>query len=108
MAKDKPLPDHVYPCGVKFTVRLEHMDTSDYADFDGHERAIRINPDPKKDKDQMKTLFHEYLHGIFHCTGLSEVMPSENNSGLEEALATALEEHLFHLIDPKKMGKRRG
>jgi hypothetical protein len=33
-------------------------------------------------------------------------MPSDRGVNLEEGVVTAFEEHLFHLIDLKKLGKK--
>mgnify|MGYP003146639925 FL=1 len=101
----KTLPACVYPCGIKYTVRLEHMDTDEYGETAGFEKLIKINADPKKTKDHHRTLFHEFIHGVFHSTGLAEMMRSQGGD-LEEAIVVALEEHLFRLIDETQLGRK--
>ena len=95
-------PKTIYPCGIPFTVIYEHMDTDEYGETIGHEQLVRINTDPAKKKSHESTLFHEYLHSILHCSGLSEIL-GENT---EEALVVCLETHLKRHIDMKSIEEK--
>jgi hypothetical protein len=99
------LPKFVYPCGIKYAVVLDHMDGSDYGEIDGHAKLIRINSDPKKSGSNDRALFHEFIHGVFHSTGLTQIMHGSSGD-LEEAVVQAMEEHLFRLIKVSRLGKK--
>jgi hypothetical protein len=98
------IPKFVYPCGKKFRVKQEHMDTDLYGETEGSEKTIKINTDPKKKKSHLQTLFHEYVHGIWYVTGISALL--EDKGELEEAMTIAMEEHLFHMIDTTMLSKK--
>lgn len=101
------LPKFVYPCGKKYSVSVELMDPEDYGETLGIEKMIKINSDPKKKKSVWETLFHEYLHGVLHSSGLTHLLPSgPGEVNLEEAIVSAFEEHLFHMIDVDCLGKK--
>lgn len=100
----KKLPEHVYPCGVEYTVTLEHMDCDDYGETEGDLRVIRINTNPKRG-EHFRTLFHEYIHAVFYSTGLAQVIKSRGGD-LEEAIVIAIEEHVFRMIDTNKLGDK--
>lgn len=103
MAKKIKFPDKVYPCGREFEVMVGKFKCENtYGETTGIEKKIIISSSIKKEKQKWNTLYHEYLHGIFHCTGLSEMMSGD----LEEAIVVALEEHTFHLVDRQKLTEK--
>lgn len=97
------LPKFVYPAGVEFKVVRERFEQDLYGETVGPERCIKITDMPQHRHLEWDTLFHEYLHAIFYATGLSELTDEKS----EEAIVTAFEIHLIHLIDKKKLGRPR-
>lgn len=101
--KNDGVPDFVYPCGKKFKVIVAPIKCENtYGETDGIEKLITLDSSTKKKKHIWPTLYHEYLHAIFYCTGLSNLIGSE----LEEAIVVALEEHTYPLVDPKKLSEK--
>lgn len=100
--KTNDIPNHVYPCGKKFKVTVGSMPLNTYGETHGVDKTITLNGSPKKKRHLHSTLYHEYIHAILHCTGLSQMLSEE----LEEALVVAMEENTFHLIDPSKLSER--
>jgi hypothetical protein len=103
MSKRGKLPDVVYPCGKAFKVEFGPISCPDtYGETHGIEKVIKLSDNKDKKKHSWSTLYHEYIHAIFHCTGLSELLSAE----LEEAVVVAIEEHTFHLIESSKLAEK--
>jgi hypothetical protein len=102
-SQSKPFeyPQSVYPAGVEFKVFFKKL-KGEYGVAIGHEQTIHLDS-THKFKPFMKTvLFHEYLHALFHVTGVAEHMTPEQ----EESLVIMLSSQLSHLIDIDKLGKK--
>ena len=99
------LPKYVYPAGVAYKVMHVSLEEKDHGECCSRTREIKINKDIKVTPSLDSVLFHEYLHALFGCTGLSELLENYNDN-LEEALVMCLEAHLFRHINIKSLGSR--
>jgi len=103
MPKKASLPEYVYPCGKKFKVTVGPIKCENtYGETYGIEKVIKLSNSKDKSEYTWQTLYHEYLHAILHCTGMSQLLSEEQ----EEALVVAIEENTFHLVDCNKMADK--
>jgi len=92
--------------GHRFTVKVSPLDTAGHPWKTGDEKefgetctnsyTIHLNPDQTPAQLQA-TCLHEFLHAIFHVSGLSNLL----TEGSEEAFAVALEHGLSPLYQLK-------
>lgn len=97
------LPKVVYPCGVPFKVEIEKLPPGDMGQTLGTSRSIKLSNSEEHEEHLTATLFHEYLHAIFYVSGLSELVGHRQ----EEAIVTAMENSLRHVVNFSKLGKKQ-
>jgi hypothetical protein len=99
MAKSKKMQI----CGMDITVNYvdDRSEISDIkecdGDFDVVTSAIRIYDGTERNKDQI--LLHEVIHAILEYSGIVDQLADPD---LEEGICTALEHHLFKLMNWRK------
>lgn len=101
-------PTKIPICGESFKIKYVAGLKDDDGDpalglTDGEQRIISLCTIKNKSDSQMfRSLFHEYIHALFHITGHNAWL--EDN--MEEALVSMLEHNLFALVDTGKFTSR--
>lgn len=83
-------PKKVIVLGTEFKVEyIDDLPCGQYGECQGWERKIKLSSKMSK-KDMDASLMHEIIHAIFHVTGWSEKLGSEEEEGIVRALEHGL------------------
>lgn len=96
------LPERVLILGRPVTVRRPEMAAGDFGEYHQHQYLIDVAAQLEQESAE-RTLVHECLHAALHISGISEMIPRDEKTDLEEALVVCLENALGHAVDLDKL-----